>query len=31
MRAIGPIVSGLRERGFRLVTVNELLALRSVP
>jgi peptidoglycan/xylan/chitin deacetylase (PgdA/CDA1 family) len=29
MRAIGPIVSGLRERGFRFVTVNELLALRA--
>jgi peptidoglycan/xylan/chitin deacetylase (PgdA/CDA1 family) len=29
MRAIGPIVSGLRERGLRFVTVNELLALRA--
>jgi peptidoglycan/xylan/chitin deacetylase (PgdA/CDA1 family) len=29
MRAIGPIVSGLRQRGFRLVTVNELLGLRA--
>lgn len=28
MRAIGPIVSGLRERGFHFATVNELLALR---
>lgn len=29
LRAIGPIVAGLRERGFRFVTVAELLELRG--
>jgi len=29
LRAIGPIVTGLRGRGFRFVTIAELLALRS--
>lgn len=29
VRAVGPIVAGLRERGYRFVTVSELLALRS--
>ena len=29
VRAIGPIVAGLRERGYRFVTVSELLALRA--
>lgn len=28
-QAIGPIVAGLRERGFRLVTVSELLGMRQ--
>jgi len=29
LRAIGPIVTGLRARGFRLVTIMQLLALRA--
>jgi peptidoglycan-N-acetylglucosamine deacetylase len=29
LKAIGPIVAGLRERGYRFVTVNELLELRQ--
>ena len=29
LKAIGPMVAGLRERGFRFVTVNELLELRQ--
>jgi peptidoglycan-N-acetylglucosamine deacetylase len=28
LKAVGPIVTGLRERGYRFVTVNELLELR---